>query len=348
MEQFNVSKIFADDVVANEKMNILLSSAGLRRDANLDYSCGIYNERDALIATGSSFLNTLRCLAVSSEYKGDGLMNIVLGHLIENQRSKNISHTFLYTKACSSKFFKGLGFYEIIKINNSLSFMENKPNGFGSYLDCLSQKHVAGNKIGSVVMNANPFTLGHLALIEKASAECDFVHLFIVSEDSSLFPFEIRKKLILQGIEHLPNVICHDTGSYIISNATFPAYFQKDHESVIKQQAFLDVSIFSRIGAILGITHRYVGEEPYSIVTGIYNDVMKYNLPLAGISFCKMDRIESDNIPISASHVRALIKEGLLSKVKLIVPKSTYEFIASDDCKRIRDKIRNSTDIIHY
>lgn len=348
MEQFNVSKIFADDAVANKKMDILLSSAGLRRDANLDYSCGIYNENDTLIATGSSFLNTLRCLAVSSEYKGDGLMNIVLGHLIENQRLKSISHTFLYTKASSGKFFKNLGFYEIIKINNSLSFMENKPNGFSSYLKCLSKKYVSGKNIGAIVMNANPFTLGHLALIEKASTECDFVHLFIVSEDSSIFPFEIRKKLVQEGTQHLSNIIYHDTGNYIISNSTFPAYFQKDHESVIQQQALLDISIFNHISVILGITHRYVGDEPYSIVTGIYNNVMQSNLPLAGIKFCKMERIENDNIPISASHVRTLIKQGLLSKIKSIVPQSTYDFIASDKCNCIRDKIKKSTDVIHY
>ena len=41
-------------------------------------------------------------------------------------------------------------------------------------------------------MNANPFTLGHQYLVEKAAAENDLLHLFIVSVDASLVPFKIR------------------------------------------------------------------------------------------------------------------------------------------------------------
>ena len=43
-------------------------------------------------------------------------------------------------------------------------------------------------KVAAIVMNANPFTLGHQYLVEKAAAENDLVHLFMVSEDASLFP----------------------------------------------------------------------------------------------------------------------------------------------------------------
>ena len=56
-------------------------------------------------------------------------------------------------------------------------------------------------------MNANPFTLGHQYLIEKASKENDILHLFIVSEDKSIIPFNIRKKLIIEGTKHLNNII---------------------------------------------------------------------------------------------------------------------------------------------
>ncbi len=64
-------------------------------------------------------------------------------------------------------------------------------------------------------MNANPFTLGHQYLVEKAASECDTLHIFIVSEDASLVPFPVRKKLVLEGTCHLPNVICHDSGPYL-------------------------------------------------------------------------------------------------------------------------------------
>jgi len=63
-----------------------------------------------------------------------------------------------------------------------------------------------GKNIASLIMNANPFTLGHQYLVEKASSENDILHLFIVSDDSSLVPFEVRKKLVIEGTKHLKNI----------------------------------------------------------------------------------------------------------------------------------------------
>lgn len=39
------------------------------------------------------------------------------------------------------------------------------------------------------------------------------------------------------GVAHLPNVVLHDSGPYIISNATFPSYFLKDEAAVIDGHA---------------------------------------------------------------------------------------------------------------
>ena len=72
-------------------------------------------------------------------------------------------------------------------------------------------------------MNANPFILGYQYLIEKVSKENDILHLFIVSEDKSIIPFIIRKKLIIEGTKHLNTIIYYDSGPYIISISTFPS-----------------------------------------------------------------------------------------------------------------------------
>ena len=77
--------------------------------------------------------------------------------------------------------------------------MENRKDGFSSYLDQLARSRVEAPKVAAIVMNANPFTLGHQYLVEKAAAENDLVHLFMVSEDASLFPYAVRKKLIQEG-----------------------------------------------------------------------------------------------------------------------------------------------------
>lgn len=49
------------------------------------------------------------------------------------------------------------------------------------------------------MMNANPFTNGHRYLIQQAAAQCDWLHLFLVKEDSSRFPYEDRLDLVLKA-----------------------------------------------------------------------------------------------------------------------------------------------------
>ena len=134
-------------------------------------------------------------------------------------------------------------------------------------------------RVGAIVMNANPFTLGHRYLVEQARTACGVLHLFMVSEDVSLVPFSVRKKLIIEGTKDIPGIVYHEAGSYIISSATFPAYFQKGDNAVIRSQAGIDAQIFTQIAAALGITDRFVGDEPTSVVTGIYNEILSTARP---------------------------------------------------------------------
>ena len=198
-------------------------------------------------------------------------------------------------------------------------------------------------------MNANPFTLGHLYLIEKASKENDILYLFIVSEDKSIFPFNIRKKLVIEGTSHLKNIIYHDSGPYIISSATFPSYFQKDENDVIESHANIDLEIFVKIAKNLDINVRYVGEEPKSIVTGIYNKIMETKLPQYGIKCIVVPRKnENSGEIISASNVRKLIKDGDFDKIKEMVPECTYKYLISPEAKYVIEKIKQIEDVKHY
>ncbi|MBQ9403750.1 MAG: [Synergistaceae bacterium] len=251
-----VSKVSKSDKRANSQITQLLLAEGIRRDRNLDYTCAVYDEDYNVIATGSCFGNTLRCMAVSHAHQGEGLMNEVVSHLIQYEYERGIYNLFLYTKCSSAKFFGDLGFYEIVRIEGQVVFMENRKSGFQDYLNDLAKTRRDGDKISALVVNANPFTLGHQYLIERASRESDVLHLFIVSEDKSLVPFHVRKKLVIEGTSHLKNIIYHDTGAYIISSATFPSYFQKDDSAVIESHANLDLSIFVKIAGVLGINAR--------------------------------------------------------------------------------------------
>ena len=354
-EDITISKIHPNDKSSNKMILKLLNAEGIKKDRNLDYTCAAYDSDYNIIGTGSCFGNTLRCLAVSNEHRGEGLTNKIISHLIEYQFARGNFHLFIYTKFSTYHLFKDLGFYEIVRIKDQIVFMENKKTGFNDYLNNLAKTKINYNnvkKIAAIVMNANPFTLGHLYLIEKASKENDILHLFIVSEDKSIVPFNIRKKLIKEGTAHLSNIIYHDTGPYIISSSTFPSYFQKDEKDVIESHANLDIEIFVKIAKVLDISARYVGEEPTSLVTGIYNQLMEKKLPENGINCVVVKRKEilGGNGVISASEVRKKIKDGKIEDIKNMVPDCTYKFFSSEEGKNIVDKIKkmDDSDIKHY
>ena len=322
MSEYTISQVYPTDKTVLAQIDTLLGQEGIRRDGNLDYICAMFDEEYNVIGTGSCFGNTLRCFAVSSAHQGEGLLNQIITHLIEVQCARGNLHLFLYTKVKSARFFGDLGFYEIARVEDTLVFMENRRDGFGAYLRDLEKTRTEG-KSAALVMNANPFTLGHQYLVEKAAAACDTLHLFVVSEDASLVP-------------------------YIISNATFPSYFLKDEAAVIDGHARLDLAVFTKIAAALNITARYVGEEPTSQVTGLYNQIMCEQLPKAGIECVVVPRKEANGKAISASTVRQCLQSGDWDTLGTLLPKTSLDYFRSPEAEPVLARIRNAGNVVHY
>jgi len=342
----SLSEISPRDTRTQAQMDALLEQEGIRRDRNLDYSCGVFDDGE-LIACGSSFHNTLRCLAVSSDHRGEGLMNQVVSHLMERQVNLGNSHVFLYTKVKNERIFKDLGFYEIARVDGSLVFLENRRDGFARYLRSLEKTRRDG-KCAAVVMNANPFTLGHRYLIETAARENDFVHLFLLSEEAGPIPFAVRKKLVQAGVADLKNVIFHESGPYIISSATFPSYFLRDEDDAILAHARLDLAVFEKIAAALNLSARYVGEEKSSHVTALYNRTMAELLPRMGLAFREIPRLQADGEIVSASTVRQAIHDGRLEDYRQLLPQTTYDYFMSGEAAPVAAAIRAMPDPRHY
>ena len=342
-----LSSVYPSDRRSMAKVDRLLEREGIRRDRNLDYTCGLFDDEGDLIATGSCFKNTIRCLAVSHERQGEGLLNRVVGHVMEVQIRRGNAHVFLCTKPQSARFFSDLGFCEIARVDNRLVFMENRRTGFLDYCADLAKTRTDGVS-AAVVMHANPFTKGHLHLVERAAAENDTVHLFVLSEEASPIPFAVRRRLVEEGVAHLPGVIVHDSGPYIISAATFPSYFLRDEEDVAQAHARLDVTVFGRIAAALHVTRRYVGEEPTSGVTACYNRVMAEELPKLGVECRVIPRLTENGRVISASTVRQAIHDGALDTVLDMLPPATAAYFASPEAEGVIAAIRAENDVIHH
>lgn len=361
MSDYHISRILESDKREIKKLEVLLQNEGIERDKNLDYMAGLYDDDYNLVAAGSCFKNTLRCLAVDSAHQGEGLLNQVVSHLIDYEYQRGILNLFLYTKCDKALFFLDLGFYEVARVEGKVVFMENRKSGFSSYLENLKNEtavqtqgkswaDITPGTVGAVIMNANPFTLGHQYLLETSAAACDLLHVFVVSEDVSLVPFSVRYDLVVRGAEHLHNIVFHKTGDYMISSATFPSYFLKDEHTVIRSHAGLDIAVFEQLAKVLEITIRFVGEEPFSQVTGIYNQVMEEKLQSAGIECRVIPRKtdgNSENV-ISASTVRKMIQQGDIENVRELVPDSTYQYFTSEKATAVIEKIRGQADVVHY
>ena len=232
---------------------------------------------------------------------------------------------FLYSAPHTLEFFRGWGFYPLVEAPQLVVLMENSPIAIKAYCDKLRQQRRPGDKIGGVVLNTNPLTLEHQYLVERASRECDWLHVFVVREDAPFFSYADRYQLVLRGVKHIKNLTLHHGSDYIISRTTFPCDFWKDRTMIDYGWAAIDLLLFRKyIGPALGITHRYVRTEPLSRVMGAYNAEMEIWLQQAGatapINVVEIPRAAVAGSAITATDVRRSLAECDLSPLEQFVP----------------------------
>ena len=309
-----------------DRLKRFLRSCGLDYDENIGFTAA-FMEDDEIIATGSLDGATLKCIAVSPLHQGEGLTAAIMTELHREAFARGLKHLMLFTKPGNRMMFYEFGFSPIVETQDVL-LMENPRNSLGRFLDGLERPADGEGPVGAVVVNCNPFTLGHRYLIETASKQCRWLHVFVLSEDKSMFSAATRYELVQKGVADLKNVIVHPTGPYLISSATFPSYFIKDKTRLGDMFCELDLRIFGqKFAPALNITHRFVGTEPHSEVTNAYNSQLKAKLPAYGIEVHELTRIENGGAAISASRVRALFEQGRLEDIRPLVPDTTYEYL---------------------
>ncbi len=319
-----------------------LERFGLSFDTVVDYTVALYRE-DAIVATGSLAGEVLRNFAVDETLQGEGLTATVISELMREAAARGVYHYFIYTRPQKAHLFASLGFAEIARAEPFAALLESGLGSVQQYCGDLQRQTscLPLENRAAIVMNGNPFTLGHLALVRTAASQSNLI-LFVVSEDRSLIPFADRFRLIRQGVEDLPNVVVVPGGKYLISAATFPGYFTKGAESTAAQTR-LDATLFaSRIAPALGIKRRYVGEEPYCEVTAAYNKAMADIFPAYGLQLQVMARAEVDGEVISASKVRAAIRRDDWSAVAELVPATTLSYLRSEQAQPVIEQIKTS------
>jgi [citrate (pro-3S)-lyase] ligase len=322
-----------------------LKGFDLTLDNDVEYTVAAKNDDD-IVGTCSYAGKVLKCFAVKEELQGEGIAAKLITHVTDILFEKGVNETFIFTKLNNKGTFMGLGYNEVYS-TSGVVLLEGGMANISKYINSMFKKSSLGNgKKAGLVMNCNPFTLGHRYLIEKAAEENEEVVVFIVEEEKSLFPFRIRLELVKKGTQHLKNVHVIPGGNYIISSNTFPSYFLRQEDERLLEYIRLDAGIFGKyIAPVFNINRRYIGTEPYCGVTNSYNHALMEILPSYEVEVRLVERIAFDGAAVSASRVRELIKSEKWGEIQKMVPRSTYSFLISSEAKEIIDKIKNSLSI---
>lgn len=343
-----------------QRIEAFLKRNGLRFD-DMHYYAAVTDDDGEMIAGGGLKGNVIKCVAVDDAHKGEAIANTLISHLIAHANEEGHSNVMLFTKPKNRQLFESLSFRllaeapeavlmetgigginnmveqlkkikeegEVCKENNQECKEEEKTN-----LNITTPQHLNPSTPqplttttplrGVVVMNCNPFTLGHRYLIEQAAKQVERLFVMVVREDCSLFAYAERKAMVEQGVAHLENVTVIDGSEYAISQATFPTYFLKRLDDAADTQMLLDLDLFRRhIAPALGATVRFVGTEPTDRLTRRYNQLM--HEVLADVR--EIVRLEKEGNAVSASRVRKAMEQGDMSTIRQLVPPTTLPYM---------------------
>jgi [citrate (pro-3S)-lyase] ligase len=317
----------------------LLRAQGLSFEAELDDLVGVF-EGEALVAVGARAREVLKMLAIDPARQSGSLLGELVGELVQRGFQAGHESLFVFTRPEYVTSFEALNF-ELLVGHGRVALLE-----YGRHFARWLEEHrplVAGDANGAVVVNCNPFTLGHQHLVEEAARRSDVLYVFVVREDRSAFPFDVRRRLVEEGTRHLPNVRVLDTSRYAVSAVTFPAYFLHATDDAATIQMELDAQLFAeRIAPFFRVRRRFFGQEPISETTRRYNEAMKRLLPVRGVEAVEIERCTAAGGWISASRVRAALARGELAGLEALVPGPTLAYLRSDESRAVRERLRDA------
>ena len=339
-----------------------LGDNGLRLD-DVDYYAALFDETtDEIVAGGGLKGGVIKCVAVADGHKGEAVANQIVSHLIAHANADGHQCVKLFTKPQNRQMFESMSFRLLAEAPKAI-LMETGIGGIRKYSEelrvkseerrvkseesnselhhlNLSTSHPIMPPSGIIIMNCNPFTLGHRYLIEQAAQQVDTLYILVVREDCSMFGYDERKAMIVRGVAHINNVVVCDGSEYSISATTFPTYFLKSLSDASDTQMTLDIDLYRRhIAPALGATVRFVGTEPDDPLTRRYNELMKSMLP----DVREVARLQQSGVAVSASRVRKAIVENHLALAARLVPPTTVPYIVAHLATRALKAELNTT-----
>lgn len=345
------------DVTTPQEM---AEAAMLLRDAGLDMpeypDRGLaFHEDGRVVATAFLAGNVICGVCVAPSHRERGLAAALVGRLLTQALGAGMQRLCIFTRVAEADKFVALGF-GIVATSPDAAMLEYGIPDYAAWIGhartalqhaVRAMPRTGSITLGAVVMNANPFTLGHRALVREATARCAHVAVFVVEEDVSAFPFADRFALVREGTSDIAGAVVLPAGPYMVSRGSFPAYFtgKAEHAAV---HAGLDACLFAtRIAPDLGIGMRFVGEEPYCEATATYNKALLTILPAHGVACREIARRRNRQGVISASRVREILRTpdypNRTDELRRLVPPTTLAFLLSQKGQAVAAALRGRT-----
>ena len=164
-----------------EEAKALLAASQLEFDSQIEVMA-LCRAEGRVVACAGLDHNVIKCVAVAQDFRGESLSLRLGSEIVALAAERGHFHLFLYSPPHNRDLFRGWGFYPLVEVPGLVLLMENSPIAITTYCNLLRRQKKPGNRIGCCVLNANPFTLGHRFLVERAASDCDWVHVFVVGK----------------------------------------------------------------------------------------------------------------------------------------------------------------------
>jgi [citrate (pro-3S)-lyase] ligase len=304
----------------------LIESNDLCFESDSDDLIGLFRD-GRLAACGARRGRVLKMLVVDAAFRGEGLIGGIIAELMRLGRAAGQDGFLIFTRRCSVPAFSAAGF-KALSEQGPVVLLEHG-NKLYRYLMERAVLMRSGDN-AAVMLNANPFTRGHAALVEQAARSADTVYVFVFGEGHYLFPLDVRLEFARRGTAHIDNAVVTDLAHYRIHPELFPRYFLRPEDNAEQLRIGIEGELFARhIAPHFHITRRVVGSEPLDPAGRTYNPLMKRCLESFDIRLQEVERVKSGDLWINTKRVQKALRDGDMASLAAALPEPVLDYLST-------------------
>lgn len=220
----------------------------------------------------------------------------------------------------------------ILGRNSDLNYnILKKSMEYRRYLGLLQVYRKSKTKNGLIYLAANPLTLGHEYLIQKALETVDVLYLGSNDSPKLSLSFDLRKQFLetieKKYSENGKKVIFFPVSKLKNSLVTFAPYLDKNLFKNKEYSFINEHNLTFDVMNVLKCLYRFFGTEPQDPITQNYLNEFIYLEKDKSIKSIIFPRLELNGQVVSSSYCRKLIKEKDFENLKYFVSKEIFEIL---------------------